>query len=354
MPVELRRPDQFELADPVEASLDTVLDPEWSLYCLDIEEDRAMFVELPAGFDLARAPFAYAAQFENAIRAAFVPLDELPSLAKEVPQTANVALLMSTGRCGSTLASRIFAQIPGVWSLSEPDWFGNLTFARFDLDPAKTLSLIEACTRLTCRPPVGANVNTIVLKPRSEMIIQASSYIEALPDARAVFMYRDCFGYVNSIYKFVQRIQINFAQDPDFKEAARRFTTMNGPASILDDYFDSDEDLQIIDYMTLGWALRVKAYLGASANGMKVAPLHYADLTNDRHAQTKLLLESCGIDQCHVDVALRGFEKDAHSGSVGENAVPAEPITDAQRHRISELVARWGMPDFVNDRLPPI
>jgi hypothetical protein len=55
----------------------------------------------------------------------------------------------------------------------------------------------------------------------------------------------------------------------------------------------------------------------------------------------------------HLETALNGFRKDAHSSSAGENAVPAEPISKIQRERVAELVARRGLTDFVTDRLQP-
>ena len=355
-PGEVRHAGQFTLGDATTSDADVVLGAGWSLYCLDIANDRAVFVELPADTDLAKAPFAYAAQFEQAQRAAFVPLDALPALADKVTPPANTALLMSTGRCGSTLASRIFAQIPGVWSLSEPDWFTNLAFARFDLAPARLDMLIKACTALSCRPPRPDQADTVVLKPRSEMMAQAGAYVGTLKDAKAVFLYRDCFGYVNSLYRFAQRMQgvKDPARGSPSWEVARQLSTINAPPSLLEDYFTPEEDIAIMDLMVLGWTLRMRAYLEATSDGMQVTPIHYADLNTDRTSQTRLLLERCGIDTAYLEAALHGFDRDAHSGSAGENAVAAEPISDGQRNRIAALLDRWGLPDYAHERLAPI
>lgn len=355
-PAEVRHSGQFTLTNGRQVGADIVLGANWSLYCLDIAANSALFVELPDRSDLASAPFIYGMQFETAFRAASVPLEMLPDLAKAVPAPKNLALLMSTGRCGSTLASRIVAQIPDVWSLSEPDWFTNIAFARSELTHERLETLISACTRLSCRPPEGKTPTAIVLKPRSEMMIQASAYVDTLSGANAVFLYRDCFGFANSLYRFAQRMLGEKDPAPGSAgwQIVREISTINGPMSDLQNYFADGEDIQILDLMTLGWALRMRAYLKASSGGMRVTPIHYADLSSDRRAQTALLLESCGIDTGHLDVALQGFEKDAHAGSAGENAVPADPITQAQRERVAELVSRWGLSDYVTDRLPPL
>ncbi len=353
-PVEVRHPGQFTLQEPTSVDAELVLGPKWSLYCLDMANEQALFVELPKGADLSKAPFVFGMQYQLAERAATVALDDLPGLAAQVRPPKHLAILMSTGRCGSTLASRILAQIPGVWSLSEPDWFTNLAFARADLQPDRLETLIAACARLTCRPPESVAADTIVIKPRSEMLVQAPSYVKALPGASAVFMYRDCFGYVNSLYRFAQRVQGVKDPAPGSQEwhVARVLSTINAPDAVLCEFFGEGEDIQVLDLMVLGWALRMRAYMEASSGGMRVAPLHYADLNADRRTQTALLLKGCGIGPEHLDLALQGFESDAHAGSAGENTVPAEPISPEQRARVAELVARWGLSDFVDERLP--
>ena len=352
-PAEIRNMNQFQLSHGVDAHAEIVLGQNWSLYCLDIAEQKALFVELPEHCDLATVPFVYAEQFNQAQRAAVISFDVLTELADKVQYSGNIAMLMSTGRCGSTLASRIFANIPGVWSLSEPDWLTNLALARFELGQEQTKQLIHACTKLTCRPYDATTVKTIVIKPRSEMLIQAQAYIAALPEVHSVFLYRDCFGYVNSLYKFAQRLTGEKDPKPGSQnwETFREIATINAPRSILDTYFLPNEDIQLLDLMVLSWALRMTAYINASDGGMTVIPLHYDDLTAQSQPSTKLLLESCGIDTEYVELALHAFTKDAHTGSAGENSVAAAPISAQQKIRIEELVKRWGISDFVNDRL---
>lgn len=355
-PAEVRRVGQYDLTDPSKGAADIVIGESWSLYCLDIPGNRALFVELPADADLAGAPFVYGAQFSGAIRAATVPLEALPELAAETKPPANLSLILSTGRCGSTLVSRIFARIPGVWSLSEPDWFTNIAFSRFDLDPGTRDALIAACTRLTCRPRTGSVTEAIVLKPRSEMMSQCSAYIDVLKGANAVFLYRDCFGYVNSLYRFSQRVQGIKDPPPGSPawEFARQLSTINAPKSFLRRYFPEDEQVEILDLMTLAWAIRMGAFLEARSGGMNVTPMHYEDMSSDQTTQTAILLESCGIEPEHLEVAAGAFGKDAHSGSAGENLVPSVPISEAQRDRIASLVSRWGLSDYVKERLPQL
>ncbi len=346
----------FDFGPKQAVSAEIIFDePGWSLYCLDLEQDFALFVKLPPDVDLAEAPFVYAEQFDKAERALLMTLDHLPALAQRVPLRATLSTLFSTGRCGSTLASRILAQIPNVWSISEPDFMTNLAFARFSLPSERVVELIGPAIRLTCRPPEGRALDTIVIKPRSESIFQAKEYALALPEAHNLFMYRDTVSYVNSLYRFLQRVvgPDVFFNDPDLCRTVWPFISGNAPESLMDEYFpESNPGLFSIDAMTLGWCLRIDAYFDALEKGAKLKPLHYADLNTDRRAETEALLSVCGISLDHVDLAMRGFERDAHCGSAGENAVPAIPLDDAQMEHIRSLLNIWNRDDYSTGRLP--
>lgn len=354
-PAEVRHPGQFDLVAPVAAEAEILLGNNWSLYCLDLAGGRALFVELPPGIDLSAAPFVYSAQFQAAIRAATVPLDLLLQLAAASADPPDIALLLSTGRCGSTYASRVLAQIPGVWSLSEPDWFTNLAFARFDLEDGTRDALISACVRLTCQPPKAADVRTVVFKPRSEMMCQAAAYTGVVGPARTVFLYRDCFGYANSLYRFAQRV--SGVKDPAPGTApwkvARDMSTISAPQHVLPEFFPESARIELIDLIAVAWALRISAYQDAAKRGLSAVPLHYDDLVADPGAGMRQLLTGCGIDPAHADIAAISFAGDAHAGSAGANTFAAADISPEQHHRVADLVSGWGLSDFASDRLLP-
>ncbi len=338
--------------DPVMA----VQSPDWSLYAVDIESRRAMFVELPKGTDLGNASFVYMTQFDLAQRAIIVPLELLEPLSRQRAAPENMGMLFSTGRCGSTLASRILAQIPDVWSLSEPDILENLAFARCSVPSKEMVPLIRAATRLLFNPPAGRKIRTFVIKPRSESVLQASDYAAALPQSRNIFMYRDAAGYVNSLYRFAQKMigpEVFFG--PEMDAISWPLSSANAPQSLSDEYFPEGRNpSNTSDVMAMGWAIRMHAYLRAADIGVPMQPLHYADLNADRRAQTTLLLQGLGIRADHLDLAMRGFDEDSQKGTGGDRALPAIPLDDAQRARIAVLLGRWGLDDYATLRLPRV
>ena len=105
---------------------------------------------------LSQAPFYYQAQYENAVHVITLPFEMLIQLAQSITIDDNrLVFIHSTGRSGSTLASRIFAQIPGVINMSEPDVLTQLVAARF-AQPDKQAELkilLDASMRLLCKTP---------------------------------------------------------------------------------------------------------------------------------------------------------------------------------------------------------
>jgi len=328
--------------------------PDWTLYCMDIPSKQALFVELPPGTDLSEAAFAYSHQFTAARRAALMPFDQFIETSDTITPPARLAFLFSTGRCGSTLASRIFARVPEVWSLSEPDYLTNLAVARLTLAADEITELIRAATLWTCRPPEGRTPETIVIKPRSEPVLIANVCQRAFPDSRNVFMYRDHLGYTNSCFKFAQRVM---GPEDFFAEDAWRalwdFVMVGLPISYLEEWFAPDHGpIDWAEFLTLMWGLRIDGYLRALRQGMTFTAIHYHDLNTDRVEETGRLLQACGISTQHLDQAMTAFAEDSQKGSVGASVTPARPLNAEETARAVALLALMGKRDYLAGRLP--
>ena len=334
-----------------EAELDA--SPDWVIYALDVPNRQALLVEMPQGTDLSQAVFVYAATYDQARRAALLSFDRLIALSAGFAQQ-RIAFLFSTGRCGSNLASRIFAQLPEVWSLSEPDYAGNIAVWRKTLSDQDAVDLVRAATLWTCRPPKGRNPETIVLKLRSEATLIAETIHRAFPDAPSVFMYRDALGYINSINKFAQRAmgEAFFTMAEPWRQVWS-FVMAGQPLSLLEDYFAPDHGpIAGVEFSVLVWDQRIDGYLCALRRGMKFTAVHYADLNGNRETESARLLAGCGVSLAHLDRAMAGFTQDSHKGSATANTTPAREMTAEERARATALLARMGKRDYVDARLP--
>lgn len=89
----------------------------------------------------------------------------------------------------------------------------------------------------------------------------------------------------------------------------------------------------------------------AAKAGITVTALHYADLTANPRGGTAQLLAACGLGEEHLSAGLRGFERDAHSGSATANSVPAKDLSNANLQQVADCLARWGQPDLSATRL---
>jgi hypothetical protein len=343
----------FDLQEAGSISADAVLlDAAWSLYALDLAANQAMFVRLPVGHDLTAAAFVYTDQFDLAQEVVVMPLDQFVALSKSIATPDRVSFLLSTGRCGSTLASRILAQVPDCFSLSEPDCFSHLVRHRFQFSAPETAELIRAATLWLCRG--AAPDQAIVIKPRSEAVLQAESYHQAFPEASMLFLYRDHLGFANSSFRFMQRVTGTIA--PAEPEETWRplwpFLMVGESDAILDDLFAPDHGpIGWEEFVTLMWDLRMEACLVAARRGVPFQAFHYTDLNSDRKAETLRLLLGCRLSEDSLPLALKAFEADSHKGSSTANSTPARGLSDQERARATALLRRLGKPDYLDTRL---
>ena len=122
----------------------------WSLYCLDLAGRRAIFVRTRSR-DVYHAVFFYQAQYEAAEDLLAIPYDTLHELAEEITvDPSRLALIYSTGRCGSTLAIRALRCATDVVAISEPDVFTQLVAFDVSDDGAKSelRDIVKSCVKI--------------------------------------------------------------------------------------------------------------------------------------------------------------------------------------------------------------
>lgn len=352
-PIAVASAGDFALSDGTEFDPNLLAQSScWSLYAIDTKRNQAVFVELPETTNLSDAPFAYAAQFEMAKSVAIISLETFIGLSRQIRTDAKLTMLYSTGRCGSTLASRILANLPDVWSISEPDCLTNLTLARAQVPEARMAELLTASRRFICH--AAADAPNVVIKPRSEQVFQIAAFSKANPDASNIFMYRDALGYVRSMFRLVQRATGNaqFLSDPHAPQLGWAFASAGTPAPEASPYLSEGQmTFDNLEAIVLGWVLRMRSAADARTSGVPVAFLHYRDLNDNRRDTTARLLEFCGIDTAHLEAGLRGFEHDAHKGSGTDNTVPTVDLNEMQAARVGTLLDHWQQDAFLNGRL---
>ena len=349
--------DDFDLGPATPTPARTVIDERgWSLYGLDHARDLAVFTDLPPGTDLADSPFAYATQHRLARRVLTMSLAELEAVADLAPPVPRVILIFSIGRCGSTLLSRALNTVPGVWCLSEPDAFSSLVM-QHDHSPQRSgfpddqiIRLIRACSRLQFRPPLGRQADVFAMKFRSQALFQAGLYHCALPDAACVFLYRDAFGWANSVYAMMRQYDFpDTLTGPDRALAWSIFAAAADPAP-LDGLIDLAAP-EVPMELALGPALscNMAEYTHHLTAGVPFLALRYNAFNRDRQASIARLLRHCGLPEDHAGAALQAFERDSQSGTHLAQEVTTHRLSPDCLDRLAALVAR--QPAFTDPNL---
>lgn len=348
--------EHFSLSVGSEAAATDGLGPGWSLYSLELDRPRAaVFVRTDRPLDLT-GPFVMNQQRDQAREVLVVPLEEFVGLADEVAPPAELAFLFSTGRCGSTLASRILATLPGVVSLSEPDVYSNLVEARSTLGHDEAVGLLRAATTILCHGLDATRAEHVVVKPRSEPVLHEEVYAAAFPRARHAFLYRDVLGYSTSMARYARRILGTLPRQPvDGLLDPWNQLTAYEPVSTLERVVDLERtDIGFHELAPMVWALRIHAHRAARERGdtgESIQAIHYDDLVADREHETARLLAACGLDVGLTARVLEVFERDAHQGMVGANDAQVRELDD---HELDELVRQLpglGLPNYERERL---
>ncbi|TKR83086.1 hypothetical protein L596_016735 [Steinernema carpocapsae] len=172
--------------------LASFLNEYWALYCFD--NKNAVFVELPkphVEYQAKDYPFMFIPLFEQAIRVAYVPIDDFVAYCAQLnkkPQSRTV-LYTNTARCGSTLLAQMLCHKGVSVCYAEPQPLMNLGIGMdegyYSIDYMKKV-LPAAITYL--RKDVPAD-QLCVLKT-SSYEARLVPFTEGMDNLQHIFMFR--------------------------------------------------------------------------------------------------------------------------------------------------------------------
>ncbi|MGJ8584683.1 MAG: hypothetical protein ACSHXD_11355 [Marinosulfonomonas sp.] len=334
--------DDFSLSDG------TLVDPgfiatdrSWSPYCFDAESRKALFVELPKDIDLGQSAFAYVTQFQSARRAVAVDFDDLAELAHLAPRPKTTVMVYSIGRCGSTLVSKIFAKLPKVWSVSEPDVLTNLAAQSSTLNTAEFGQLVQVALRLSYRPPDINDADIFVVKPRSAQVFEYENMFQALPDAKNMFLLRDAIGWTASAYQFAQKQGFPIEDTPqDVLEMLWNAISNGTSQQRLFALLNTDTfPTQLEDILAACWLVTTEKCKEAAQAAGHENIFTYDGLNNDRENTVRRILALCGFGPEHVAAAMTAYDTHSQAGTASTSTTPAQPLDTHQKARIRDLTA---------------
>jgi hypothetical protein len=342
----------FTLHQGVEVSPSIVIsETGWSLYCLDEQSNKAVFVKTPDGYDLSATPFLRMAQYSGAEKVLTVDWRELEALSAQVPLPENLIFIFNIGRSGTTLVSHMLAQVPDLWSISESDADFVVAINRHIYGPKLTQMLIRTCTRLLCRPPTGKTPNTVAIKHHSQTVYTCRYYFAAFPKAKYVFLYRDGKSWANSFHKMTQSFGLPPLLDQKLKDFCWWMISSASDPKILDDYFDTGaQHFHTEQIFAPGWAHYLQEYVDHLEAGVPFLALRYNEIISDKSGSTLRLLKHCGLPTDRLSEILKTFDADSQEGSgIGQDN-KFEGFSPENYQRFVETLAkhpRFNSPDII-------
>jgi len=314
----------------------TVIGP----YCVDDETRSIVFVETDPDFDPAEVgPFYFQSQREHAVRVYTVPFEEYHRVIAELDpkkcSTNKTLLVYNTSRCGSTLLSKCLDQLSNTRSISEPDVLTSLTHIASEAHgtrDADIIALARSSVRLLCylRRTRYPECETVCLKFRFQMVYIAELMQKAVPDAKAIFLYRNALDVVDSMaaafintgaYHAIRRIGLDTLYVYNVSTLPQHMPKLVPLMNDMERFPQSVyKNLGAVSPFIMTWISVMHYALAAQRAGYIQACIRYEDMIIGKTALVAKLLAAVGFmpgeaklkpEDGHGDNV---FKKDAHEG----------------------------------------
>jgi hypothetical protein len=308
-----------------------------SLYCLDHENRRALFVETDPERDLLQAPFYFIAQYDAARRLIAVSYEVLEALlAVEKIAPTHIVLLYSTGRCGSTLLSHVLNLSPSVVSFAEPDVFSQLVKLRASgtLSDDETASWLRICLLTMAANARRHGFSRYVFKFRSYVLSVSDLLRSAVPDAGTLFLYRNARSWARS---FSRSFGISDQQlKENLLEHGFRYMVPSVDAHLL----THSDQISWATYLAHMWVSTMQACRALRQAGATVAHASFEELKANPESTIHSLLARCDIPLPDADKLAAALAKDSQSGTEGaqDRGAPARLLTDSELDELENSI----------------
>lgn len=291
--------------------------PNVSLYALNHFNREAIFVETPPEVDLSERPFLYQAQYDNAIRLYSMSYKSFLKLANMMRQPdKQLILIHSVGRCGSTLLSTVFNNLPDVLSLSEPEAFTEIVKRREPdgSNEEEMAQLLDAVIQVQCRPTNQIVPKTYAIKFRSFSTVMIDLLHRVAPQSNHIFLYRNAEDRARSIARAFKTVE---AENEEMDAANLRVRSKFVP--LISQYADraTNGTLSKVEFSMLAWLSGMQKYVELHEAGIPMCAVRYEDMIAEPEKIVRSLFEYCDLPTTPERIALgvKAFERDAQQGS---------------------------------------
>ncbi len=308
----------FDVTPGGTVSLKTIArNPNISLYALNHFNREAIFVETPSEVDLSERPFLYQAQYDNAIRLYSMSYKSFLKLADIVRQPdKQLILIHSVGRCGSTLLSTVFNNLPDVLSLSEPEAFTEIVKRREPdgRNEDEMAQLLDAVIQVQCRPTNQIAPKMYAIKFRSFSTVMIDLLHRVAPQSKHIFLYRNAEDRARSIARAFKTVE---AENEALDAANLRVRSKFVP--LINQYADraTNGTLSKVEFSMLAWLSGMQKYVELHEAGIPMCAVRYEDMIAEPEQIVRTLFEYCDLPTTpeRIVLGVKAFARDSQQGS---------------------------------------
>ena len=331
-PVGIASPRDFKVREERECNPRLLLtESNLSLYCLNFERRRALFVETPSEVDLNLAPFLYQAQYENAIRLIEIPFETLHLLAEEVDVDPGcVTFIYSIARCGSTLVSQAFGAVEGVESLSEPDVCTQM-LSEWGVDHlagVEQASLMRSCVLFQCAPGKAKGSTAFAIKFRSQIIEMGPLLHSLFLEAKVVFLYRKVEPWARSMFRMMGK---DDPEQPVYLEPLRNLFGKSFRE------LENREFASPLEILSLRRRATMEKSLEMTRLGIPQFIIRYEELMSSPKEAFAEMFEFCGLNGRNIENIEAILKKDSQAGSLLSRDNPEANATRLSSEHLRKL-----------------
>ena len=298
------------------------VDPEYVLEddhisLFNVYKDKAVWVQVEKGTDLSRcdyAAFIYLAQFKLAKKLIIMPIHIFHDLGQKVGKPkSKLIFLTNTARCGSTLLTRVFAEIKTCLSYSEPYSLNAIALLRGVVSDEERERIFTHCINLLCKPLHSKNIEAYILKPTQPTMVELPHIWKLFPHSHNLFLYREGLAVARSVAKCADGVlSIAILQVVGRWSGAITKKLVEGMGLHSENFqIKLESDLH---WGTIMWAAAIRQYLDFRKQGINIVAVRFEDLLKDSKCAFRKIFEYCGLpfDAKALEV---GMSKDSQRGS---------------------------------------
>ena len=336
-----------------------LLEDKYTLY--SVSDSEAIFVDC-GGKDVfdKNVVFSYLAQLRNAKKMVAIPLSSFHLIANQVfiPKIP-IIHMANHGRCGSTLSTKLFNEIPNVFSISETLCFSNLVRMSQDNGDSQNEKIKKLCRSvilMTIKHANSRHSSCLFLKCQSNVIFITDLMFESFPEMTHVFMYRQPEDFIRSWEKIFVNNNWNVFPTSLFLRMSGIGKHRMSKDIELPSYEDVDK-LNFFSKFALVWMSNVAAYKYLVNNGYRLKSLKYEHLLENPDRILRNLFEYVGLPLHKMPDIKKVMSKDSQAGTIWstrshDQKVLKEkltPITDGMKADVENLMKVYKIDEFWDD-----